>query len=304
MNLVLNIVVIFSFLSAGLALFITLRLSVHTHLDIFKKIRNTILSLNAIWVLGLIQTLLLPETSEMSIQFFNIGLDIILLTALFIIRFVFLISFFQVVEYILSTHYLTGMAKILKRISWVIFILWIISWIEFPILGTHGVADNLIIYTDIIIFIGIIIGSIYLYFQSNRFTEYQNKRIAKHFAIIFLVPILFAFLKWIAGNILDYYGKWERLILYVYVFFQNTLIVWWLLTSGKRIKGLNFLEEIGDKDHFTELFVKYNISKREKDVILLLCEGNTNQEIADKLFISVDTVKDHNSNIFETIADF
>lgn len=47
------------------------------------------------------------------------------------------------------------------------------------------------------------------------------------------------------------------------------------------------------------LTVAYGISKREEEVIQLVCQGLTNQEIADALFISLKTVKDHNYRIFQ-----
>lgn len=40
------------------------------------------------------------------------------------------------------------------------------------------------------------------------------------------------------------------------------------------------------------------ISKREKEVLELICKGLSNQEIADRLFISLPTVKSHVSNLF------
>ena len=40
-------------------------------------------------------------------------------------------------------------------------------------------------------------------------------------------------------------------------------------------------------------------SDRERDIILLICEGKTNKEIASDLFISPVTVRDHLSRIFE-----
>jgi DNA-binding CsgD family transcriptional regulator len=42
----------------------------------------------------------------------------------------------------------------------------------------------------------------------------------------------------------------------------------------------------------------YEISKREKEVIHEICKGLTNQQIADKLFISLQTVKDHTHRIY------
>jgi DNA-binding CsgD family transcriptional regulator len=43
---------------------------------------------------------------------------------------------------------------------------------------------------------------------------------------------------------------------------------------------------------------RYGITPREREIIDLICSGRTNQEIADRLFISPATVKDHNYNIF------
>ncbi|MES2277334.1 MAG: response regulator transcription factor [Bacteroidota bacterium] len=40
------------------------------------------------------------------------------------------------------------------------------------------------------------------------------------------------------------------------------------------------------------------LSKREAEILLLIHEGLSNQQIADKLFISENTVKKHISNIF------
>jgi len=42
----------------------------------------------------------------------------------------------------------------------------------------------------------------------------------------------------------------------------------------------------------------YEISKREQDVVQLICKGMSNQEISDALFISLQTVKDHIHRIF------
>jgi two-component system, NarL family, response regulator LiaR len=40
------------------------------------------------------------------------------------------------------------------------------------------------------------------------------------------------------------------------------------------------------------------ISKREYEVLALIAKGLSNQEIADKLFLSLNTVKTHTSNLF------
>lgn len=45
----------------------------------------------------------------------------------------------------------------------------------------------------------------------------------------------------------------------------------------------------------------FGLSKRELEVIVLIADGLSNQEIADKLFVSLNSVKTHLSNIFSKL---
>ena len=47
-----------------------------------------------------------------------------------------------------------------------------------------------------------------------------------------------------------------------------------------------------------EELAKSGISKREAEILLLIHQGLSNQQIADKLFLSENTIKKHISNIF------
>ena len=48
----------------------------------------------------------------------------------------------------------------------------------------------------------------------------------------------------------------------------------------------------------TQELARSGISKREAEILLLIHQGLSNQQIADKLFISENTIKKHISNIF------
>ena len=50
-----------------------------------------------------------------------------------------------------------------------------------------------------------------------------------------------------------------------------------------------------DFDGFCKL---YEISKRETEIIIEICSGKSNKAIAEKLFITLQTVKDHNHRIY------
>ena len=56
-------------------------------------------------------------------------------------------------------------------------------------------------------------------------------------------------------------------------------------------------EQSADID-FNSFCKLYEISKREAEIILEICSGKTNKAISEKLFITIQTVKDHNHRIF------
>ena len=45
-----------------------------------------------------------------------------------------------------------------------------------------------------------------------------------------------------------------------------------------------------------------NLSKRELEVLQLLASGMSNQEIADQLFVSLNTIKTHSSNLYSKLG--
>ena len=50
-----------------------------------------------------------------------------------------------------------------------------------------------------------------------------------------------------------------------------------------------------------EELAKLGLSKRELEVLQLIAEGLSNQEIAARLFVSLNTIKTHSSRIFEKL---
>jgi len=48
----------------------------------------------------------------------------------------------------------------------------------------------------------------------------------------------------------------------------------------------------------TSLISQLELSKRELEILNLMAQGHSNEEIASKLFVSLSTVKTHNQNLF------
>jgi len=60
---------------------------------------------------------------------------------------------------------------------------------------------------------------------------------------------------------------------------------------GNSMKGTESID-------FEAFCTLYEISKREAEIVLEICSGKSNKAIADKLFITLQTVKDHNHRIY------
>lgn len=84
-------------------------------------------------------------------------------------------------------------------------------------------------------------------------------------------------------------------------FLFNSFSLFWFIKYFRFViseKKQEPVEELNEVDFAN----KFNISKRELEVIRLVCDGKSNQEIGDILFISVGTVKDHLYKIFKKIG--
>lgn len=60
---------------------------------------------------------------------------------------------------------------------------------------------------------------------------------------------------------------------------------------------VNDVEFVQDRNQLEKL----NLSKREMEVLELIAQGCSNQEIASQLFVSLPTIKTHSSKLFEKL---
>ena len=75
--------------------------------------------------------------------------------------------------------------------------------------------------------------------------------------------------------------------------------------TDSKIAGYIFdvLKNIEEKQKEEKLTLEdFNISEREKEVLKLIADGLTNEEIAEKLFVSKNTVKNHVASIISKLS--
>jgi DNA-binding CsgD family transcriptional regulator len=85
-------------------------------------------------------------------------------------------------------------------------------------------------------------------------------------------------------------------LFFILTFFAGNTFLPVYLTYGTLLSA--FTDEHKKDLSFDEFCKKYEVSPRETDIVREICNGLSNQEISDKLFISLQTVKDHTHRIY------
>ena len=122
---------------------------------------------------------------------------------------------------------------------------------------------------------------------------------------ISLASLLFL-LKWLELRFIIFDHSFEIYIGFIAVIF-TALGIWLALKLSKpKIETVvvEKLVHVNRNENFVlnELLVsQLGLSKRELEILSLLAQGHSNQEIAAKLFVSLSTVKTHIQNLFEKL---
>lgn len=69
----------------------------------------------------------------------------------------------------------------------------------------------------------------------------------------------------------------------------------------QKIESSHSINENQSDSKIAKIAKEYDLTDREADVLLQITNGLTNQQIADELFISINTVKYHTKNIYEKL---
>jgi DNA-binding CsgD family transcriptional regulator len=86
---------------------------------------------------------------------------------------------------------------------------------------------------------------------------------------------------------------------FIFIFFAGNSFLPVYLTYGVVLPGKEKKPEtVPGEFSFDDFCKKFEISPREKDIIREICNGLSNKEISEKLFISLQTVKDHTHRIY------
>jgi DNA-binding CsgD family transcriptional regulator len=280
-----------------------------TGLGIVSRIHKTkrltflfasVLLLNIIWFSSLIfnyfKAFFPGPTDPNEIYWF----EFLILSLIYVIRFGLLLALLSLIQHILGRSVSKKIISAVWNSVIILSVVWLVSWIEIPLLGSRNIVDQLMVFTDFLIFLIVIAAAVYLRYRAAYLPNIEYKRAIILLGTIIIFPMAVGSIKLVIGSSL---GKinfiLERSMIYLTLMSFNILTAWW---------GVKYASLISKYEDFglsvknlnpDDLEKNYKITKREMEVIDLICLGKTNKEIADELFISVETVKDHNYKIFQ-----
>lgn len=140
--------------------------------------------------------------------------------------------------------------------------------------------------------------SIFLFVKTRQIDNEKKKKSLLIFSILFIVYSSFnlaCYFNLFQNNSLHFFHT--RSFVNTLDFLFNSFLFIWAFTYFDYLED-KLVSQTPLKLSTEEIMAKYQISKREFEVIKLVCSGKSNQEIANELFISLGTVKSHMYNIF------
>lgn len=144
------------------------------------------------------------------------------------------------------------------------------------------------IYALLVMLITLLTG-ILLYFSASDYFEKKSRNI-----LVFLVIL--------SGAIhvplfLNYLNTPVPELIFIFLFFLTNTCTGIYFTYNVKVVSIRPEEDI-HKLSFDQFIEEYGITPRESEVVREIYKGKTNREIADKLFVTVQTVKDHTHRIY------
>lgn len=134
-----------------------------------------------------------------------------------------------------------------------------------------------------------------------QFSNHGNKLIDKHILIRFALLMLLFMMIRMALIPFSFMSSWYLAIALIIYFVSNFFPLMYLRMHTDRI-FIPVRAEHPSNEKIEQIYRKYKITKREREIVQQICLGKTNQQIADELFISLQTVKDHTHRIYSKIG--
>jgi DNA-binding CsgD family transcriptional regulator len=250
----------------------------------------------AIWGQIIVRTLLVQSGSSMSVVEGTANFLPILGVPFLFVSWIMLIN-------MAHSIYEVSVGRWWRIFHVVLFILLILgAWFGYSyIKGSSRFSPGVLKYFGVgfIDFLGLINYTAFVivfYFFRHR-KKIMGQALLDQFAWLLLV----FFMLRSAAVLFSFSGTWILGLVILFYFVSNVVPLYFLRLKADYI-FLPVMAEGANEDKLGRIFERYSISRREREIVKHICAGKTNQQIADELFISLQTVKDHTHRIYTKIG--
>jgi len=125
---------------------------------------------------------------------------------------------------------------------------------------------------------------------------WKGKQIIHDYDRRIIAPSLFLIMILQCVPLVLYTSQTWVAVIFIFAFFLGNTFLPVYFSYGTLLSA--FTSEPDKNISFEDFCIRFDVSPRESDVVREICNGLSNKEISDKLFISLQTVKDHTHHIY------
>jgi DNA-binding CsgD family transcriptional regulator len=176
-----------------------------------------------------------------------------------------------------------------------VFVLMLLSFRVSVTEGNITQVRNVWLYVALSIFYASVVYAITLKGISLRQLEGERERVVR---ITMILVIVF-----FPGIVSDLY-LFRRFEVFVFspLLYCIVCVVFTRYVARRYFVNRAAMSAAFDEAKIRSVLESARLSTREKDIVMLILKGLGNKEIAETLFISLNTVKTHNRNIFKKVG--
>jgi DNA-binding CsgD family transcriptional regulator len=209
-----------------------------------------------------------------------------------------IVSWFMLIRF---GFLLNGYAN-MKKFAWFYFPILIVLILGFSVLVHNniiGISDkpDLFIVRAIVI-LNLLFHVIFIFpfliEKKEKPLQKEVKFLTKHALLYLTGVIIYSIALWFY----NFFGSISTCIS-ILLLFATSISIQLVLKLKEKTQ---ILPQKSNNMDFKEFCSTYEISKRESEIVLEICSGKTNKAISEKLFITLQTVKDHNYRIYAKLG--
>jgi len=203
---------------------------------------------------------------------------------------------FLIFAWLMLIRFATGLSG-RKNSNWFIFLFLVFNFAIVAILGYFITRKDITDPASIIKKYYILMNLVYSFLAAYLIhLPWKGRPLIHDYDRKIISPVLFLIMIFQCLPLFFYSSQVWIGIIIIFSFFAGNIFLPVYLNYGTLLSA--FTADPEKNISFGDFCIKFEVSPRETDIVREICNGLSNKEISEKLFISLQTVKDHTHRIY------